>query len=416
MTSLSTSRRVQAIKPAATLAFTAKAKALRAQGKDVLSFTLGEPDFDTPEPIKRAMIQAVNQGQTHYAPTLGDPQTREVVAAKLINENGIAGLTWEHVAISSGAKHSIFNVCQCLLDPDAQANEVILPVPAWVSYRPVAELAGGRIVECPTSPATGFKLTPDQLRRAITPRTRMLILNTPINPCGTMYSPEEIRALAEVVAEAASTIAPSVVVVTDEIYEKIAYSGSAHLSMGSIPSVAARTVTINGMSKAFAMTGWRVGYAAMPGEFGKTLIRAIDTIQGQVTNCIPAFIYPAIRAALTECAGDTARMRDEFARRAGIAAEILSAMPSVRCVRPTGAFYAFPEVSECFGRRTPGGREVRSSLDFAEALLAEALVAVVPGVEFGGCGGSHVRISFACSERDLREGLSRMDRFVRSLG
>lgn len=407
------------LRPSATLAVGAKAKALARQGADIVNFSLGEPDFDTPTSIRKAAVAALEAGQTHYMPTLGDPETRGVIAAKLEQENGIRGLAPEHVAISAGAKHSLYVVFQCLLGGDGegegQADEVLLPVPAWVSYAPIAELAGGRVVPLPTTMATDFKITPEQLRAAITPRSRLLVLNSPSNPCGTMYSEAELRAIAGVVAEAAAGIAPELVIVTDEIYEKIVYGDARHFSIGSIPAVAERTVTINGMSKAFAMTGWRIGYAACPGGFGLRLIKAVDTLQGQMTNNIASFTYPAVRVALTQCGEEVERMRLAFARRAGLIADLAAKIPSFRAPRPRGAFYLFPDVSPYFGRRTAGGREIRTPLDFAEALLTEKHVAVVPGEDFGGAGDRHVRISYACAERDIERGMGRIAEFVGSL-
>lgn len=416
----SLSRRVAALKPPATFAVMAKARALRQRGIDVLGMSLGEPDFDTPEPIRQAAIDAINAGLTHYVPTMGDAETRTVVAEKFARDNLLPGVTADHVSISAGAKHSLYLACQALLDapgtPGAlAADEVLLPVPSWVSYAPIASLAGGRVVELPTSPATDFKLTPSQLRAAITPRSRLLLLNTPSNPCGTMYTPDELRALAAVVAEAAGTVAPELVTVVDEIYEKIVFGGIEHLSIGSLPEAAPRTVTINGLSKAFAMTGWRVGFAAASGEFGRALARAMDALQGQMTSCLPAFIYPAIRAALTQCSADCERMRGQFARRAKLIHSLAADIPGLRTPTPTGAFYLFPDVSSFFGSRTPGGKVIRSSIDFADALLEEAHVAVVPGEEFGGCGRNHVRLSFACTEQQIREGMDRIARFVGSL-
>lgn len=414
-TPLRLSARVARLKPPATLAIMAKAKAMARQGIEVLSFGLGEPDFDTPEPIRRAAAQALAAGQTHYMPTIGDPETRTVIAEKLMRENGLPEMTASHVAISAGAKHSLYLVAQCLLGDPEQPNEVLLPVPAWVSYPPIVELAGGRVMELPTTVETAFKITPEQLRRAITPRSRMLLLNSPNNPCGTMYTPDELRAIAGVVADAAASTAPGLVIVTDEIYEKIIYGGVSHLSIGSIPSVAQRTVTINGLSKAFAMTGWRIGYAAAPGEFGACLIRGIDALQGQMTSCITSFLYPAIRVALRECAADSSRFRDEFARRASLIFDLVRQVPGIKCPQPTGAFYLFPDVSAHFGKRTSGGRSVTDSVSFAEALLDEMHIAVVPGAEFGGVGNNHIRISFACSEAAIRTGMDRLAHFVASL-
>lgn len=411
------SRRASSLKPSATFAVAARTRELQRRGVDVVVLSLGEPDFATPEPITRAAIEALNAGQTHYVPTLGDAETRAAVAEKFTRENGLPGVTAEHVSISVGAKHSLYLVCQCLLDGGRDghtADEVLLPVPSWVSYAPIAGLAGGRVIELPTTVRTGFKITPAQLREAITPRSRLLILNTPSNPCGTMYTEAELRGLAAAVAEAARTTSPGLVVVVDEIYEKIVFGGT-HFSIGSIPEVAERTVTINGMSKAFAMTGWRVGFAAAPGPFGLALTRAIDAMQGQMTSCLPAFIYPAVRAGLRHCAEHVERMRGEFARRAAHIQRRAAAIPGLTFATPTGAFYLFADVSAYFGRRAPDGHEVRSGLDFSDALLSQAHVAVVPGEDFGGCGGNHIRLSFACSEKQIDEGIDRIARFVGSL-
>jgi aspartate aminotransferase len=409
------SSRVARLKPPATLAIMAKAKSMAREGIEVISFGLGEPDFDTPTQIRQAAIEALSAGQTHYMPTIGDPETRSVIAGKLARENGIPDLGPANIAISVGAKHSLYLVAQCLLGEEGSANEVLMPVPAWVSYPPIVELAGGKVVELPTTVDSNFKITPEQLRRAITPRSRILLLNSPNNPCGTMYSPEELRALAAAVADAAATTAPQLVIVTDEIYEKITYGGIPHFSIGSISAVAHRTVTINGLSKAYAMTGWRIGYTAAPGEFGRMLIQGIDALQGQMTSCITSFLYPAIRTALRECAADHERFRDEFARRASVIYDLVRQIPGLNCPRPTGAFYLFPDVSAHFGKRSAGGRAVTESVSFAEALLEEAHVAVVPGAEFGGVGNNHIRISFACSEGEIRTGMDRLARFVGAL-
>jgi aspartate aminotransferase len=362
----------------------------------------------------------LDAGQTKYCPTLGDMTTRETIANKLVGENGIAGLTGHHVAIGAGGKHVLYNAMHCLLDPPEAGGEpweVLLPVPAWVSYRPIAELAGGVVRELPTRGAEDFKISPEQLAAAITPRSRLLVLNSPSNPCGTMYTPDELRALAAVVAEKAASVAPDLVVLTDEIYEKIVYGGIDHFSIGSVPAIADRTLTINGLSKAFAMTGWRIGYAAMPGAFGARLIKAMGTLQGQMTTNITSFNYPAIRCALTDggVAEDVERMRLAFAARAGLVKQRLDAIDGVRCPTPTGAFYVFPDVSGLFGRTSPGGRTIARAQDLSEALLEEAHVAFVPGEDFGGCGGDHVRISFACSESQIEAGMDRLASFVDGL-
>jgi aspartate aminotransferase len=415
---LKIAKRVATLVPSATVAVANRAKAMRRDGLDVLSFAAGEPDFDTPDRIKAAAIEALEAGQTKYMPTLGDPETRGVIAEKLRRENGLDGVTGDHVAISAGGKHSLFVACHCLLDPARPGEapqEVILPVPAWVSYAPIAELAGGRIVPVETTPEAGFRMSPAQLRAAITERSRLLILNSPSNPCGTMYSRVELEALAAVVADAAASIAPDLVVLTDEIYEKIVFDGHEHFSIGSVKSIADRTLTINGLSKAFAMTGWRIGYAAAPGEFGRRLINAMGTLQGQMTTNITSFSYPAIRVALTSCADDVERMRSAFEKRAVLVHKLSNAIDGFRSPRPEGAFYVFPDVSAHFGRTSPAGRPFKTALDFAESLLEEALVACVPGEDFGGCGGNHIRLSFACSEAQIEKGFERIDRFVGGL-
>ncbi|GJM19682.1 MAG: aminotransferase [Phycisphaeraceae bacterium] len=422
MSELHLSNRVSSLKPSVTVAFTNRAKALRASGEDVLIFAAGEPDFDTPEPIKDAAIKAMKAGETKYKPTLGDMPTRDAIAKKLTEENGIGlsvegGLTGEHVAIGAGGKHVLFSAIHALFDPPAPgepAQELLLPTPSWVSYRPIAELAGGVVREIPAGVENDFKITADQLRDAITPNSRMLVLNSPSNPCGTMYSEAELRAIAAVVAEAAASTAPGLLILTDEIYEKIAYGGIPHFSIGAVPEVAERTITLNGLSKAYAMTGWRIGYGAMPGAFGKKLIKALGTLQGQMTTCITSFNYAAIREALTNPAvrDDVARMNDAFATRAQLMEKRLAEIPGVKCPKPTGAFYVFPDISGLFGKTSPGGARIASAADLAEALLGEAKVAFVPGEDFGGCGGNHVRISFACSEETINEGMDRFAGFV----
>lgn len=409
-------RRVQSLKPSVTVAFMNRAKAMQRQGLDVLSFAAGEPDFDTPDVIKDAAIKALRAGQTKYMPTLGDPESRAAIAEKFTRENGIPNCTPDHVAIGAGGKHQLFVALHCLLDePRGEAaQEVIIPVPAWVSYGPIAELAGGRVVEVQTSPQTGFLASAEQIRAAITPRSRVLILNSPSNPCGTMYSPDQLRAIAKVVAESVK-VAPELVVLSDEIYEKIAYGGIPHFSIGSIPEIAERVVTLNGLSKAYAMTGWRIGYTGTSGEFGKKFVQAMATLQGQISTNNTSFTYPSIPVALRQCAADVERMCAAFARRADLINRRLSQIPRLASAKATGAFYAFPDVSAYFGTKSPKGRAINSSLEMAEALLEEALLAFVPGEDFGGCGKNHLRISFACSEAQIEKGMDRFSAFLASL-
>ncbi len=415
---LTIARRVASLQPSVTIAFNNRANAMKKQGIDVLGFAAGEPDFQTPAVIKQAAIDALNAGQTKYMPTLGDPETRAAIAEKFTRENHLPNVTADHVGVSAGGKHALFVAMHCLLDtplPGEPAQDVLLPVPTWVSYDPLTRLAGGTVVEIPTTAASGFKMTPDQLRKAITPRSRILVLNSPSNPCGTMYSPDDLRAIAKVVEEATKTIAPNLVVFSDEIYEKIVYGGTPHFSIGSIPEIAERTITFNGMSKAYSMTGWRIGYTAASGDFGLRFMKAFANYQGQITTNITSFVYPAIRAALKHCAPEVEQMRQAFAARGEIIFSLLKSMPNLPTVRPTGAFYAFPDVSAYFGKASPAGARVNSPLQFCEALLAEKHVALVPGEDFGGCARNHVRISFACGEEQIRKGMQRLSEFLGSL-
>lgn len=412
------SRRVTGLKPSATIAVANRAKDMIRQGIDVLSFAAGEPDFDTPEPIKEAAIKALKAGQTKYMQTMGDPETRAAIAEKVTRENRIPNVTADHVGISSGGKHALYTVCQCLFDaPEAgeSPSECLVPVPAWVSYMPLAELAGAKVIEIPTTVKTDFKMSPEQLRKAITPRSRMLVLNSPSNPCGTMYTEMELRALGKVLEEATRTTAPDLVVLSDEIYEKVAYGGIPHFSIGSIPEIAERVITLNGLSKAYSMTGWRIGYTTTSGPWGLQFMKAMATLQGQMTTNITSFTYPAIRTALKECEGDARRMCEAFGKRAELIFGRMSRIPGITLARPTGAFYVFPDVSALFGKKSAEGKPIGTSMQFCEALLAEAKVAAVPGEDFGGCGGNHVRFSFACSDDQINKGMDRLEKFVASL-
>jgi len=405
--SIKLARRVRSLKPSSTLAVSARVKEMIAEGIDVIGFGAGEPDFDTPPQIKAAAIAALESGRTGYEPVPGALESRTAVAEKLRTENGIACKASD-IVITTGGKQALYLALQALVDP-AEDHEVLLPTPSWVSYRPMIELAGGRVVEIPSSPEGDFKITPEQLEAAITPRAVAIIINSPSNPCGTTYTPDELRALADVLDRH-----PHIAIITDEIYEKLIYGDIESFSLGSRPETAERVITINGLSKAFAMTGWRLGYVCAPG-LGGEIARAIARLQGQMTSHVTSFTMPAVVTALTEATADVARMRESFAQRAELIASFVATMPDVPCPKPTGAFYVFPDVSAHFGRVSPAGRSIDSALGFAEALLEEARVAVVPGDDFGGCGPRHVRLSFACSPEAIREGCRRMDRWLRSL-
>ena len=404
------SERVQRMKESSTLAVAARAAALKKEGADVVAFGTGEPDFDTPNNIKEAAERALRAGQTKYVATPGTLEARTAVAAKLHGENGIACKP-EHVAITAGAKHALYLTLQTLIDA---GDDVVLPTPAWVSYRPLIELAGGRCIEVAGTMEQGFKVTPAQLAAAMTPRTVAVILNSPSNPCGIAYTEAEIRALCEVIAAH-----PRAILISDEIYEKLVYPevdpGLRHFSPGSIPAMAERTITLNGLSKAFAMTGWRIGYVCAPGGNGKFMQELIK-LQGQMTNNIPAFFMPAIVEAFSpRSAPQVEAMRVAFARRAAVVDELVRAIPRFRSVRPNGAFYSFPSIAACKGLTSPGGRRIEDAQTFAEALLLEAHVAVVPGGDFGACAVDHIRITFATDEATLRKGMTRIAEFTAAL-
>jgi aspartate aminotransferase len=336
---------------------------------------------------------------------------REAVARKLQVENGIACKP-EHITLTAGAKHAIAMCMQTLLQFGA-GDEVILPTPAWVSYKPLIELYGGRCVEVPSTVERGFCLDVAAIERAITPRTRAIILNSPSNPCGVVQPQAIMRELCDMLARHAH-----VTIVSDEIYEKLIYPevqpDVVHVSPGADPRLAGRTITVNGMSKAFAMTGWRVGYIAVPGDEGR-FAKEVIKLQGQLTNSIPTFIMPAVVEALTNGAASVEQMRKAFAARAQLTHRLLAAVPRLRNTPSSGAFYAFPCVRECMGLRTPAGRVIDSAQTFAEALLEESLVALVPGEDFGDCARSNIRVSFACSEQQITEGLGRLKAFVEAL-
>jgi aspartate aminotransferase len=395
------SDRVKALKPSSTLAVTAKVKAMIAAGVDVVGFGAGEPDFDTPAHIKRAAIAALEAGRTKYEPNPGTMEARSSVARYMNARHGF-DVGPQNVIISVGGKHALYLAFQALMNP---GDELLLPAPYWVSYPEQARLAGGSVRAIPASVENNFKITPGQLEEAIGPRSRILVLNSPNNPTGTMYSPDDLRALAAVVERH-----PQLIVFADDIYERLVYGTDPFVSFATLqPSLFERTVTFNCLSKSYAMTGWRVGFTIAVPE----VIKAMDALQGQMTSNITSFNMAAIPAALEGPQDEVEAMRAAFARRAEHMYERLSRMPGVKCARPTGAFYAFPDISAALGKRSGGGAVMESAADFATALLDEARVAVVPGEDFG--APTHVRLSFATSMERIDEGLDRMERWLGSL-
>jgi len=389
------SDRAKSIPPSVTLAISAKVKELKAAGKDVIAFGAGEPDFDTPQKISDAAIESLVSGATHYMPSSGTPNAREAIANKLRTENNI-DCTGANISINAGAKMSINLALMSILD-HGKNQEVIVPTPAWVSYKPMIELAGGAMIEVPTTVETGFKCTPEDIEAAITPNTKAIMINTPSNPCGTMYTPEELKAIAKMLERY-----PEIYILSDEIYDRLIYSDIEHFSLGSIPEIAHQVITINGLSKAYAMTGWRVGYACAP----ENVAKAMNTLQSQINTSITSFCYAAIPVAL-EMKDEVEEMRKIFASRAALMFELIQKWPNVECAEPTGAFYAFPKISHYFGKTSPAGTTIMDSVSFVEALLDETGVAVVPGTDFGGCGPDHIRLSFACSEDQIKAGVKK---------
>ena len=390
------SKRAQAVPPSPTLAVTARAKELKAQGRDIIGFGAGEPDFDTPDYIKEAAIKALKAGKTKYTPSSGTIELKKAIAEKLQKENGLQYKP-EQIIVNIGAKHSVYEVMQAALDP---GDEVILPAPYWVTYPETAKLAGATCKFVATSRETDYKITPEQLKKAITPKTAMLVINSPNNPGGFTYSPEELAALAKVLE------GTNISVLSDEIYEKLIYGKTKFVSFASLSQDAFnRTLTINGFSKAFSMTGWRLGYTAGPLD----VIKAMGRLQDQMTSNPVTFAQDAAIAALKQDTGEVEKMRVEFERRGEYMAKRLNSIKGIICPQPTGAFYCFPDVSAHYGR-TIKGVKINGSMDFAAALLEQAEVALVPGLPFG-CD-ANVRLSFACSLEQITKGLDRIEKWL----
>ncbi len=390
------SARAAALQPSATLAVSGKAKRLKAAGKDVISFAAGEPDFRTPEHICEAAIRAIRDGRHGYPPTPGTPGLREAVCEKFARDNDLA-YTPDQVLVSPGAKYSLYLAVQSLVDP---GDEVLVPTPAWVSYVPMVALAGGKAVPVPTREEDAFTLDAQAVAGAVTDRTKLLLLNSPTNPTGAVIDPPAVRALAEVLE------AKGLWCVSDEIYEMLVYDGAEHLSVAAVSDYAREhTVVVNGASKCYAMTGWRIGYAAGP----KEVAQAMGRIQSQSTSGACAIAQAAAEAALRgpqACVADMVRAFDERRR---VIVQGLNALEGVECVSPRGAFYAFPNVSALLGADLKGGR-VDNDIAFCEQAIDQALIAPVPGTPFGAPG--YVRMSYATDRAQIEEGLARLKDFV----
>ena len=386
------SDRINNVTPSATLEMAAKARELRAAGKDIIGLSLGEPDFNTPDYIKDAAIKAVTEDYNSYTPVDGYVDLKNAIITKFKRDNNLT-YNASQLVVSTGAKQALYNVAQVVLN---DGDEVILPCPYWVSYSDIVKLAGGVPVEVATSIDTDFKMTPAQLEAAITPKTKMLWYSSPCNPSGSIYSKEELRGLADVLKNH-----PQIVIVSDEIYEHINYGVTAHASMAQFDDMYDRTVTVNGVAKAFAMTGWRIGYIGAP----TYIARACNKLQGQVTSGANCIAQRAVITALVESPSRVQFMVDKFKERRTLILELLNDIEGFKCNEPEGAFYVFPDVTAHFGK-TINGTTINNASDFAMYILEHANVATVTGDAFG--NGNCIRISYAASEKDIREAVSRI--------
>lgn len=390
------SERINSLPVSATLAMAAKARELKNQGIDIIGLSLGEPDFNTPEFIKEAAVQAVNDDWNSYSPVDGYADLKEAICEKFKRDNKLFYKP-SQIVVSTGAKQSIANVCMVLLDP---GDEVLLPAPYWVSYSAIATLAEAKSIIIPSTIETDFKISPDQLEQVITPKTKLIMFNSPNNPSGTIYSEEEYRALGKVLEKY-----PDIFILSDEIYEHINY-GTPHFSFASIKTLYDRTITVNGVAKAFAMTGWRIGYIGAP----EWVAKACNKMQGQITSGANCIAQRATIAAVSAPISSIKYMIDEFATRREIIINLLSGIPGFKLNQPQGAFYVFPDISYYFGREI-GGNKIENASDFALFLLEEAHVATVTGEAFG--NDNCIRISYAASEQNIRIAVSRIEKALK---
>ena len=387
------SKRINSLPISTTLSMAAKARELKNNGVDIIGLSLGEPDFNTPEFIKDAAINAVNDNWNSYSPVDGYLDLKAAICNKFKRDNGTSYES-SQIVVSTGAKQSIANVCMVLLNP---GDEVLLPAPYWVSYSAIATLAEAESKIIPTSIDTDFKITPEQLENSINSKTKLVMFNSPNNPSGTIYTENELRALGKVLEKY-----PNIYILSDEIYEHINY-GTPHFSIASIPELYERTITVNGVAKAFAMTGWRIGYIGAP----EWIAKACNKMQGQITSGANCIAQRATIAAVNAPLSQIQYMVDEFSKRREIIIDLLKAIPGIKINQPQGAFYVFPDVSDYFGR-TLNNKKIENASDFAIYLLEEAHVATVTGEAFG--NGDCIRISYAASEKNIREAIKRISK------
>lgn len=385
------SDRIERLAESETIAMSQRSRDLKAKGIDVINLSLGEPDFNTPDFIKEAAKQAIDDNYSHYPPVAGYVPVRSAIARKLERDNGLS-YSNDQIVMSTGAKQCLINAVLCLVNP---GDEVLIPAPFWVSYREMVRIAEGEVVPINTTVEEDFKITPEQLEAHITPKTKLFLFSSPSNPTGGAYSKEELLALAEVFKHH-----PHVYILSDEIYEHIRYEGE-HFSLAAVPELHERVILVNGVSKAFAMTGWRVGYLAA----NKTIAKACVKMQGQYTSATSGISQMATKAAMEADPAQVQFMVDAFRKRREVMIQGLSQIEGLVCNRPEGAFYLFPKVSDLFGKRA-GERTISNASDLSMYLLEEAHVATVPGSAFG--AGDYIRISYAASEEDLQKAITRI--------
>jgi len=394
------SDRAKSLRPSPTLAINAKAKSMQAQGIQVISFGAGEPDFDTPENIKQAAKKAIDEGFTKYTPVGGIDDLKDAIIKKFQRDSGLSYKRSE-ILVSCGGKHSFYNLAQAIFD---QGDEVIVPAPYWVSYPPMVSLAGGSPVIVETTEKNEFKITPEDLKKALTPKTKALIINSPSNPTGSAYAKKELERIAEI------AISKTFFVISDEIYEKIVYDGFQFISIASLSEeMKKKTIIVHGVAKTYAMTGWRIGYTAGSEE----VISAMNNIQSQSTSNPTSISQKASVEALAGPQDEVGKMVSAFAQRRNYIVDRLNKIPGVSCYKPAGAFYVFPNFSSYYGKSYQG-KKIQNSTHLADFFLDVARVAVVPGVEFG--ADPFERLSYATSMEDIKEGLNRIEEALKKLG
>ena len=392
------SNKINQINPSPTLSITAKAKKMQAEGINVIGFGAGEPDFDTPVNIKEAAKKAIDRGFTKYTPTAGTKELKDAICAKFKKDNNLE-YSSDEIIVSCGAKHSIFNIVLTLCDED---DEVILPSPYWVSYPEMIKVAGARTVLLNTTKESSFKITPEQLEKAIRPNTKLLILNSPSNPTGMIYSESELKELSRIITKA------GIYCVSDEIYEKVIYD-QQHVSIASLgEEIKKKTIVVNGVSKAYSMTGWRIGYAAGP----KEIIQAMSNLQDHSTSNPASIAQAASVEALTGSQDDLEKMVREFKKRRDFMVDRVNAITGIRTIKPQGAFYCWVDISGIL-QKSVNGKKIMNSMDLTDAFLNGAYVAVVPGGVFG--DDNYIRLSYATSMENIIEGLNRIEQFINKL-